>query len=226
MSSLTELSAKEMRNQIEVVICDAKGQPLSDTYTTSIQNYAEKILHNDYVRSLKTLIVDMLNYGAAAQIYFNYDVDHLVNAVLTPEEKELASENATVTDSHTGTAGYVTTSLSLDENIALNLYFKGITADMRAEVSYVNYNGRKVSDPISGDSFQKSGSAGIMSVPVETLAVADGWTMVKCVIKDAQGNEVASASDSMASYAARARQKSTDENLTNLRKDNSAGIFL
>ena len=177
----SDLSAKEMCNQIEVVICDLEGQPLSAPYINSIQNYAEKILNGGYIRPVNTVVVDMLNYGAAAQIYFNYDVDHLANAILTPEQQKLSSENATVTDSHTGTADYVPTSLSLDENIALNLYFKDITADMHAEVSYVSYNGRNVSYPISGDSFQTSGAAGIMSVPAEQSAGYDHEVQQECL---------------------------------------------
>ena len=36
--------------------------------------------------ALRTLAADMLNYGAAAQLYLNYDVEHLVNEELTAAE--------------------------------------------------------------------------------------------------------------------------------------------
>ena len=77
---------------------------------------------------LVTLLVDLLNYGAAAQEFFNYKEDALVNADLTAEEQAKASPDS-VLDSL--------------ENITLAAYetidnptviFKGATLDLKNKV--------------------------------------------------------------------------------------------
>ena len=42
--------------------------------------------------TLRTLIVDMLNYGAACQTQFSYDTSNLVNAGLSAEQKSWATK--------------------------------------------------------------------------------------------------------------------------------------
>ena len=60
-----------------------------DTY--SLKAYAMERLENSTNAEFKTLLVDLLNYGAAAQIYFGYRTDALVNADLPAEQKALAT---------------------------------------------------------------------------------------------------------------------------------------
>ncbi|MBQ9762436.1 MAG: hypothetical protein IJV82_05090 [Oscillospiraceae bacterium] len=51
--------------------------------------YAQSILDNSTNPDMKALVVAMLNYGAAAQEYFGYKTDDLMNAVLTAEQQAL-----------------------------------------------------------------------------------------------------------------------------------------
>ena len=53
--------------------------------------YAQSILANSQSESMKALVVSMLNYGAAAQQYFGYRTDALMNAGLTAEQQALVS---------------------------------------------------------------------------------------------------------------------------------------
>ena len=53
----------------------------ADVY--SIMDYAYNRLENSNSATYKTLMVDMLNYGAAAQVHFKKNAAHLVNADLT-----------------------------------------------------------------------------------------------------------------------------------------------
>ena len=46
----------------------------------------------------KTLVVDMLNYGAAAQKFFNYNTENLANALLSDEQKGFATAEVTAED--------------------------------------------------------------------------------------------------------------------------------
>ena len=64
----------------------------SKTVEYSAVTYAEHILNSDKPESAKALVVAMLNYGAAAQMYFGYNTDNLVNAFLTDEQKALPEQ--------------------------------------------------------------------------------------------------------------------------------------
>ncbi len=60
------------------------------TYSYAPTNYAYNMLGKASTSAgMKSLIVAMLNYGAAAQEYFNYNTENLVNANLTDEQKAL-----------------------------------------------------------------------------------------------------------------------------------------
>ena len=50
---------------------------------------------------LKTLIVDMLQFGSAFQIYQNYKTDNLVNSILTPEQVALGTQTLRELVDHT-----------------------------------------------------------------------------------------------------------------------------
>ena len=75
---------------------------IGEARTVSVQSYLETLLATSYEDSnceselqyaaMKELAVNMLNYGAAAQIYKDHDVENLANKNLTPEQKELATE--------------------------------------------------------------------------------------------------------------------------------------
>lgn len=56
----------------------------------SVREYAYTMLdryNSDDYAELRTLFVDLLNYGAASQKYIGYQTDNLVNADLTDEQK-------------------------------------------------------------------------------------------------------------------------------------------
>ena len=51
--------------------------------------YANTVLGGDSSAKAKALVVAMLNYGSAAQVYFNYKTDALMNAGLTEAQQAL-----------------------------------------------------------------------------------------------------------------------------------------
>ena len=91
--------------------------------TASIKAYLmEKLSDSASSAELKTLAVDMLNYGAAAQISFNYNVENLVNADLTEAQKALGTQTAPeATDSSAiaGEGANITASVSLQSKVLL-----------------------------------------------------------------------------------------------------------
>lgn len=70
---------------------DIEGQTFaSKPVKLSVKNYVTRVLEKysaDEYEKLRTLMVDILNYGAAAQEYQKYKIDNLVNADLTDEQK-------------------------------------------------------------------------------------------------------------------------------------------
>ena len=82
----------------------------------------EKLADSTSSAELKTLAVDMLNYGAAAQRNFNYDVTNLANKDLTAAQKALGTQTlAPATDRSTtsGNGGKITTNVSLQSKVLL-----------------------------------------------------------------------------------------------------------
>ena len=77
------LTAKQMTDNVYVrAYADVDGTALySEIVKFSVVEYAHVQLNNpDATPALKTLLTDMLNYGASAQKYFNYKTDRLANA--------------------------------------------------------------------------------------------------------------------------------------------------
>ena len=88
------IAAKEMNDAVNAVLHIEKDgiEYVYETYEYGISVYAKNRLNNpEATASEKTLLVDMLNYGSMAQLYFNYGTDALANSVLTEEQKEYAS---------------------------------------------------------------------------------------------------------------------------------------
>ena len=67
-----------------------------ETKLLSVKGYVDKLLplcQDDSYASLRTLLIDLLNYGAVAQEYMNYKTNNLVNANLTAEQKSWATSS-------------------------------------------------------------------------------------------------------------------------------------
>jgi hypothetical protein len=144
----------------------------------------------------------MLNYGAAAQAYFNYNTNDLANSVLTDAQKAYASDSVVCTDQRVKGEGYYGSSLTLKDRITLTMYFNNITPDMYAVVSFTDHKGEAHETRVEGSAFAKYND-GIYGVDVDELVVADGNQLVTVTVYDADGNVVATAIDSVNSYAAR-----------------------
>jgi hypothetical protein len=111
----------------------------SDLSQYSPKHYAMSRLENSENENLKALCVAMLNYGAAAQSYFGYKTDALMNADLTDAQKALvgeynadlftgavAADPAKVNGCFASTeAGFeqISASVSFEGAFALNFYF-------------------------------------------------------------------------------------------------------
>lgn len=81
-----------MNDEVTAVLHAKKG---NEEYTSpekalSVKEYAYTLLNrysSDEYSKLRTLLVDLLNYGAMAQKYVGYKTDNLVNSELTAVQK-------------------------------------------------------------------------------------------------------------------------------------------
>ena len=195
------LAARQMADKIEVVIYNGDGTQASNLWTDSIRTYVMRILEDQDAKT-KTMLVDMLNYGAAAQNFFEYNMNDLANNQLTDAQKNYGSDSVSCSDQSVKGENYYGSTLTLKDHILLTTYFENITPDMYAVVSFTDHKGIAHEIRVEGSSFSKY-SDSVYGVVVDDLVVADGDQLVTVTVYDADGNAVASASDSVNSYAAR-----------------------
>ena len=127
------------------------GTTISQQKTYSVREYCERQLANaEASNGLKKLLVDLLYYAEAAQLYANYKTDDLATKNLTEAQKALRSADTTgaitATAGKTGTpdetCGWTAAALRLENAMAMKLRFdattvEGLTVD-------VTINGRTV----------------------------------------------------------------------------------
>lgn len=138
-----------------------------------------------------------------------YNVGDLANNRLTAEQQAYATKSVDCTDERVKGTNYYGSTLTLKSRILLNVYFKDITPDMYALVTYTNHYGEAQEIRVDGSEFNKYNDS-VYGVPVDELVVADGGQQVTVKVYDSNGNEVASAIDSINSYAARMMASSQD----------------
>ena len=200
------IAAKEMCEDVTVQIF-RDDEAVSEEYTESIRSYAMRVVNKSNVESLKSVMVDLLNYGAAAQGYFGYDTDNLANDLLTDEQLETyASENvSTASDTSSGNSSlYLGASLTLESNITLSMLFD-ITPgeDTAAVVEYTAYDGTEISKTITDfEAYTSDDGMTYYSVSVDSLSVADVATEITCTIYDGD-TEIVTVSESQLSYISR-----------------------
>jgi len=164
------------------------------------------------------VIVDMLNYGAAAQDYFGYGEEKLATYVLTDAEKELASAEIEVSDKRFKGPRFSGSQLILESNIQLAAIFYGVTADMYAEVTYTDVRGSEQTVDCEIELI----SGGYGKVNINALAVADYDCLVTVTVYNADGTVHGYGSDSVASYIYRnniSTSSSVTEELKTLGKE-------
>lgn len=130
-------------------------------YVRSVTGYASKQLSKaDFPAEGKTLLVNLLNYGAAAQNYAGYKTDKLVNAGLTEEQENYAIKELgtlkNVKNYHAvvcpnAKATWKSASIALGSSIQVSVVFTADTVENRS-VLVSDENG--YSEEISAEDFE------------------------------------------------------------------------
>ncbi len=108
-------------------------------YERTVVDYALGIINGEYDDEDKALIKAMLNYGAYAQIEFNYNTDKLANEFMDEAEKVLSEEitkdtfdTTLVSENLDGLGSFAGSNLLLGSETTLQAYFKpadGVTVN-------------------------------------------------------------------------------------------------
>ena len=202
--SYTGIAAKEMTDTITVEIFNGDGFNVSEMWTDSIMTYLMRMLENpDFTAEQKTWAVDALNYGAAAQAYFGYDIENLANAALTEEQQALATSSIDISDSRIMTEKCAGSALILESNIVMNVFFKDITNTdgMYATVFYTDHYGKNIDITVYADSFTKYGD--LYGVSVNSMVAADASQPITVIMYNADNTVYGRCTDSVESYSAR-----------------------
>ena len=139
-------------------------------YIRSVKGYAENQLSKDsFPAAGKTLLVNLLNYGAAAQKFTNYNTGNLANSTLTAQQKGYALtdmgtlknvKNFHATTISNPTAEWTAASLVLGNSIQISATFtadsiKGKTIMVRNnENNYTETIGENDIEHVSGDKYR------------------------------------------------------------------------
>jgi len=206
------ISAKEMTDTISVVIYNNDGKAVSEPYEESVALYAERTLdyYNDESdQTMRTALVDLLNYGAACQEYFDYNETNLATSLLSEGEKNEATKSdpdckSKLKRSDTNSDYFVAASVSAKNRLMYTFYFENITPDMTSTVTYTDFKGNNINLTIPGTDFYYLESRGWYGVDVTGLSMVDGRQLLTCVVKDASGKVVTGGTDSVEGYVARA----------------------
>lgn len=202
-----ELDMDQLSDQIEVSLRDVRGYAYNNPCVISVRDYVAKLMEHTSDPKLKTLLVDMLNYGTAVQQQTQYRVDTLANELLTEEQQAMATDAVVCTDSRVIGKNYVGSALSADKGAILHFVFDGVTEAMahtlKAEISFTNAQGEeKVYELTKTPVLKKYESYGYR-LTVDQITFADASQPVTVRIKNSDGSIYAEATDSVESYICR-----------------------
>ncbi len=191
------------------------------TMTESVQSYAER---GYQIETYKSFMVTLLNYGHAAQVYFNsLDAANLiteVNASLTDDEKLVPALSAEAIEATGTTANFLGSNLDLESHIGLKFNFN-IDEDncysASVAVTYTtHWDKQKTQDYYADGEYDEDGEYTHCSVDVTTLGLADYNSLVTVTITDEGGTILGQATDSMYNYLTRAANSTDSAELKSL----------
>ena len=141
-----KLTAKNMADEVTAQVFTAGGA-VGVSKSMDIVTYANWVLENYTDAEIVGLMKALLNYGASAQVLFNYATDNLANAALSEEDQVLADVDASayahsVTGSEEGIE-IKSMTLLLDSNTTIRFYF-ALTGDKTIDEYTFTIDGNQV----------------------------------------------------------------------------------
>ena len=203
------VNAKEMTDRFTVIVYNAAGKQVSVTYERTIEDYCYGLITKEEGSSAPdperlALYTDILNYGAAAQDFFSYNLENLANGRLTQAQQAYATAQVEGENICDPGAGYMGSTLSLKNEILMNFVYRNATIDQAAYAVYTfrHHDGGQVSVTVPAEEFRPYGTTG-KYIDVKGMKVADCGEVITVTLYDADGNILSTSTDSVWSYASR-----------------------
>ncbi len=198
----TGIAAKEMADDLTITIYNAEDTQVSESFKTSLKDYAISTM-NRFVTNGETnslwlhALTDMLNYGASAQKMFNYKTGSLASAGAEDFQTYASTEYTLDKDGCSLSDAVAGTTLTLEDMISLNVYFKDVEEGMYATYTYTTHAGTQINETVDYDSFVNAWGYKGVGVPV---AIADAETLVTVTLFNSDNTEVGTAVFSVNAY--------------------------
>ena len=199
------VSAAQMSDYILVTVLNCTH--IGETQTYTVRQYADIILGDESYSKYHQLVREMLNYGAAAQLYFDYEADNLANTGITD-------------------AGTVKIPGSIDDEFAISgeadgVAFYGASLVFRDRIAvryYFEFAGaiKNYQFTVNGQTYAPQLKDGLYYVEVDGILPQDLDESITLTITD-PAEKVLSVSYSPLTYISRMNQKG-DEVTKNLVK--------
>lgn len=212
----TGIAAHEMGMMLNAEIRATKGgeEYASEVDCYSVKTYAYNMLQkNGYPAKFYTLLVDMLNFGAAAQLYKDGNTaTDLVNADLTSEQQSMATQSDPVLPQEGGMI-YIGTpsdpvlfsglSVSLSSSLAVNYYMtisaSQSTTNLKLVCTYTSSYGEQITKNIPFSEFRNAGGEYVASL--QSVAAADARCKITVQVYDGDTPVSGTFTSSIADYA-------------------------
>ena len=197
------LAAAQMTDSITLQL--VSGEETGPVHSYTAAQYANAVLSGDYSQSTKDLVLAMLGYGAAAQVYFEYNTENLANAghdtSVTAELPEAEAMN--VSGSVSGIS-YYGASLLYQSRIAVRFYFQA--SGLGESYTFTTANGNTYT-PVAADN-------GLLYVDIPGINPQDYDETISLQVSD--GTDTLTVSYSPMMYILRKYASSTNEALQDL----------
>ena len=205
--SYSNLAAKQIADKLEVTILTNAGKKVSITREDGLRAYAFRAYDKyadkeDADLKLLTAVTDMLNYGAAAQQEFGYNLNNLANAGTEVYQKYATATTPELEDIRVKDDKVYGTNVTLEENIILSGYFADVTSDMYAMITFTDHYGNPREIKVDYTEFKPNGS--YYQIDVDELAIADAAVPVTITVYNADDTKHSEVVESVNSYLCRA----------------------
>ena len=214
--SYTGINAKEMGDNFTTTLCGVTADGLvyrGATVTSSIRTFLlSKINDSASIDEMKTMAVDMLKYGAAAQTYFDYNTKNLVTNGLTSAQLAYATKGTAEAVDHTatsGTAASITPNITVGSKVVLGVSCINASVTDASKVKCVisDVDGNVLARP------EVEVKANVMfSAIYDNVGARQMREVIKVVFKEGNKHVSQTLSWSVESYVAQVRANSTNAN--------------
>jgi len=217
---------QRMNDNISAILYAEKDGEVceSKSYEFSVASYAYEQLRTTTDSKLKTLLVDLLNYGSYAQLYTKYNSQNLVNAALTTEEAAWGTQelrelvNSEFKPSSVGDAVWTRIGLIIESKVDIMGYFSIPTSMTGVTVRATDSDGNLIS--VIRDFEETQGANGMknMSFVFDKLTAKNMSDVVGFTVYNSQGVNISGQYLFSIESAAQKNQNSTNAELADFLK--------